>query len=65
MGLKQILRPVKGVLENPELDRAVAPSLGKVYQYIVGRYRVESPVDEALMEVYGHPQPSHRERVAS
>jgi predicted AAA+ superfamily ATPase len=55
MGLKQILRPVKGVLENPELDRAVAPSLGKVYQYIVGRYRVESPVDEALMEVYGHP----------
>ena len=55
MGLKQILRPVKGVLESPELDRAVAPSLGKIYEYLMGRYRVESPVDEAIMKVYGGP----------
>ncbi len=55
MGLKQVLKPVKGVLENPELDTAVAPSLGKVYQYLMGKYEVESPVDKAIMEVYGDP----------
>ncbi|RLI35450.1 hypothetical protein DRO55_05200, partial [Candidatus Bathyarchaeota archaeon] len=55
MGLKAILQPVKGVLESPELDQAVAPSLGKIYQYLMGRYRVESPVDKALMKVYAHP----------
>ena len=33
MGLREVYEPLKDVIENPSLDEAIAPSLGKVYLY--------------------------------
>jgi len=54
MGLKDIVKPLEDVF-NPDLDVAVAPSLGKVYGYVVGDYRAETPADESMLELYGDP----------
>jgi len=54
MGVKEVITPLEDVFD-PRLDTAVAPSLGKVYGFIMGEYRPETPADQLMLELYGDP----------
>jgi len=54
MGVKDVLTPLEDVF-NPGLDTVVAPSLGKVYGYIMKEYSPETQDDQLMLELYGNP----------
>ncbi len=54
MSVKEVLTPLKDVFD-PMLDTAVAPSLGKVYGYIMGEYSPETQADQLMLKLYSDP----------